>query len=172
MCTIKYQEAIKIHLQCEQILKTDFSKGYMLIFSKNCTKIMQSRFEEHPEFNTNIDGNPFSLLKVIQTLMHKPFWVQYPYVTMTDSLGCLTYVQKKEGEGLTDYTKRFKYFCDVIKGQLGDYILHKYIEHHLDYPNNIAVKQEEFKDHAFEILMAYFLSKDLINPNMVLSSNP
>ena len=65
-------------------LQENISKAYALIFTNYCTRPMQSRIKEHPDFESTIEDNPFELLKVIKTLMHDAVRAQYPYMHCND----------------------------------------------------------------------------------------
>ena len=67
---IKYQEELWLHLDSKDTLIEGLDKAYALIFTSYCTKTMQSRIEDHPEFTTRIKNNTIDLLEAIKTLMH------------------------------------------------------------------------------------------------------
>jgi hypothetical protein len=80
---------------------------------------MQSRIEEHPDYENNLKNDPIAVPVAIKTLMHNPVRTQYPMASMTDALGRLLNVKQQENESLLDYTKRFKQLCNVRKSQMG-----------------------------------------------------
>ena len=47
---IKYQEELRHHMDRSGALDEGLSKAYALIFNNYCTKAIQSRIEEHPDF--------------------------------------------------------------------------------------------------------------------------
>jgi hypothetical protein len=153
---IKYQEELRRHLNRKDALREGLNKGYALIFTNYCTKVMQWRIEEHPEdYETNFKNNPIAVLEAIKTLMHDPVRAQYPMVLMTDALGRLIDVKQQENESILDYIKRFKQLRNVTKSQMGYKFLDKFVEHQADYIASHAIKQRMLKDQAHEKWMAY-----------------
>jgi hypothetical protein len=60
----------------------ELAQVYALIFGSYCTKTMQQRIEEHPDFDTKIENNPVELLKAVQSLTNDPVRARYPYASM------------------------------------------------------------------------------------------
>ena len=83
---ILYQERTRRHLDREDNLRKGLFKTYGLIFSNYCTRGMQHRIEEHPEFKTLIEDNPIQLLEAIKVLVHDKIRTQYMFITPTDVL--------------------------------------------------------------------------------------
>ena len=94
---------------------------------------MQSRIEEHPDFDSKIENDPIALLESIKTLMHDPVRAQYPLVSMTEALIRLVNVKQMDNESLLDYVKRFKQLRDVAKSHLGSKVLDTFVEHSEEY---------------------------------------
>ena len=105
---IKYQEELRRHLDRKDALKERMNKAYALIYTNYCTKTMQSRIEEHPDYASTLKNDPIATLEAIKTLMHDTVRAQYPLVSMTDALNRLTNIRQHENEALLDYVKRFK----------------------------------------------------------------
>jgi hypothetical protein len=105
---IKYQEELRRHLDRKDALKEGLNKAYALIFTNYCTKTMQSRIEEHPDFTSTLKNDPIATLEAIKTLMHDTVRAQYPLVSLTDALNRLTTIRQNDNEPLLDYVKRFK----------------------------------------------------------------
>ena len=124
---IKYQEELRRFLDRKDNLRQGLFKAYALFFSTYCNKTMQSRIEEHPDFESKIENNPIALLEAIKTLMHDPVRAQYPMVSMTDTLTHLINVKQMENEPLLDYVKRFKQLRDVTKSHLGTKVLDQFL---------------------------------------------
>src|SRR5210317_2487808 len=157
---IKYQEELRRHLDRKDALQENVSKAYALIFTNYCTRLMQSRIEEHPNFESTIEDDPFELLKVIKTLMHDAVRAQYPYIAMTDGLTRLLNIKQQENEQLLDYVKRFKQTRDVTKSQIGTRLLDTFIEYQEDYINETDDDEKKtMKIDAYEKWMAYLLTK-------------
>jgi hypothetical protein len=112
---IKYQEELRRHLDRKDALKEGLNKAYALIYSTYCTKAMQSRIEEHPDFKTKLKNDPITVLEANKLLMHDTVRAQYPLVSMTDALGRLINVRQQDNESLLDYVKRFKQLRNVVK---------------------------------------------------------
>ena len=67
---IKYQEKLGRYFDRVDNLESGLHKAYALIFTNYCTKAMQSRIEQPPDYQTTIMDNPIALLETIKTLMH------------------------------------------------------------------------------------------------------
>jgi hypothetical protein len=92
---------------CERLdtLDQNMIKAYALIFSTYCSKIMQSRIEQHADFESDIRDNPIRLLETIQVLMHDTIRGRYPYASVTDAMKNLLYIKQQDNEPLLDYAK-------------------------------------------------------------------
>ena len=67
-------------------------------------------------------------------------------------------------EPLTDYTKRFKYTRDIVKGQFRNDIFEHFIVRTDEYANETDIdKKNELKDGSFERFSAYMLLKGAEN---------
>ena len=130
---IKYQEKLRRHLDKADAAASDWPRAFALIYSNYCTKAMQSRIDEHPDFNDKIDDDPIALLEAIQALMHDPIRAQYPMASMTDALARFINIKQLENEELTEYVNRFKQTKDVAKTHLGTAFLDEFITHQADY---------------------------------------
>ena len=130
---IKYQEELRRYLDRKDNLRKGLTKAYALIFGNYCSRTMQSRVEEHPEFETKIENNPIELLEVIKVLMHDPVRAQYPMISMTEALTRLMNTKQANNEQLLDYIKRFKQTRDVAVSHLGTDLLNKFAEYQEEY---------------------------------------
>jgi hypothetical protein len=117
---------------------------------------MQSRIKEHPDYNT-FKNDPIAVLEAIKTLMHNPVRAQYPLASMTDALGRFVNAKQQEKESLLDYIKRFKQLRDVVKSQMGNKFLDKFVEHLTTYQAAIPADQLIMKVEAYSKWMAYLL---------------
>jgi hypothetical protein len=54
---IKYQEELRRHLGQKDALRDGIDKAYALIFSQYCTKVVQSRIKQHPNYDTQLKNN-------------------------------------------------------------------------------------------------------------------
>jgi hypothetical protein len=153
---IKYQEELRRHLDRKDALREGLNKAYALIYTNYCTKMMQARIEEHPDYNF-FKNNPIAVLEAIKTLMHDPVRAQYPMALMTDALGRLVNVKQQDTESLLDYIKRFKQLRDVVKSQMGNKFLTEFIEHLPTYTTALATDQALMQTEAYSKWMAYLL---------------
>ena len=158
---IKYQEELRRFLDRKDNLRQNLIKAYALIFTSYCNRTMQSRIEEHPDFESKIENNPIELLEAIKTLMHDPIRAQYPMASMSDALTRLINVKQMDNEPLLDYVKRFKQLRDVVKGYLGTRILDTFIEQTEEYRKLSEAEKllTTAKEDAFNAWMAYLLIK-------------
>ena len=82
---MKYQAEIAIYLKRVDMLKANATKAYAMIMDDYCTKAMKTRIQEHPDYATVIQDNPFKLLETIKAGMHEPLRAQYPFVSKVDT---------------------------------------------------------------------------------------
>jgi hypothetical protein len=109
------------------------SIAYNLIFANYCSKAMQARIEQHPDYEAKLKNDPIAVLEAIKTLMHNSVRAQYPIVTVIDALGRLINVRQLENESLLDYMKRFKQLRDVVTSQMGTKFLDEHVENQSTY---------------------------------------
>ena len=124
-----------MYLERKKHLHDNRIKAYNVIISNYCTKQMKTRIEEHPEYATKILDNPVELLNKIKTLTHDTVRAQYPIASITEHLSQWENAKQLEDENLTNFVKRSKYFCDIIKSQIGNKVLHEYIKLTPEYAN-------------------------------------
>jgi hypothetical protein len=154
---IEYQELLSRYLNRVDCLDENLKKAYALIMTNYCTKSMQSRIEEHPDFTSKIEDDPIALLEAIKVLMHDPVRAQYGFIyIMTDALGRFYHTRQAQEEVLSDYYKRFKQEHDVLKSTLGTEFLNHFVESTADYKSaSDAIERKALKDGAFEQWCAY-----------------
>ena len=75
---LEYCTELNQHIKREELLKQNLIKTYALIMGNYCSKVMENRVEEYPEFKTKIRDNPIELLKAIKVLMHDSARARYP----------------------------------------------------------------------------------------------
>ena len=75
---IMYQAEIKQYLERVQALEENMNRAYALIIGTYCSKAIQGRVEEHPDYETKIRDDPIELLRVISMLMHDPVGLVTP----------------------------------------------------------------------------------------------
>ena len=59
------------------MLLANVSKLFTVIKVHFCTKAMVARLEEHPDYTTKIEDDPFVTLETIKQLMHDPQRAQH-----------------------------------------------------------------------------------------------
>ena len=125
---LKWQEQYARHLDRVKEYKLAMCRAFAMIRSQHCSKTMQTRVEEHPDYETKIDDDPIALLEAIKTLMHDPVRAQYPFASMTAQLSRFLNLKQQPDESLLDYTKRFKQQHDNAKSFLGTRFLDEFIK--------------------------------------------
>ena len=156
-----YQAEIKQFLERERALEDNLDKAYALRFGTCCSKAIQSRVEEHPNYETTIRDNPIELLKIVSVLMHDTIRAKYPYASLYDAMMHLFNMRQQEQEHFTDYVKRFKQSCDVLRSHMGSKWLDRFVENTEEYQNETQAKeQSKLKEQAFERFMAFVLLRN------------
>ena len=69
MFEIDYQEEVSRFLDRKTHLEENMKKVYTKIFTKYCTRNMQQRLEEHPDFDV-FEDNPIKTLEIIRNTTH------------------------------------------------------------------------------------------------------
>ena len=136
---MRYQAEIKQFLDQQSGLEENLMKAYALIFGTYCSKAIQSRVEEHPDFETTLRDDPIELLKTINILMHDTIRAKYPYASLHDVMMRLFNLRQQEHEHLTDYVKRFKQTRDVVKAHMGSKWLEQFVEHTEEYQKKLIL---------------------------------
>jgi hypothetical protein len=138
---------------------------FAVIKSKFCTKVMIARLEEHPEYATKIEDNPFEMLEAIKVLMHDPLRSQYYFVTAMSAMRRV--VNNKQGptEPLMDYIERTKQDADVFEIFFGRKLFDHLVEQQPAYRNETDTdKQDEMKKNAYKAWEG-FMIVDCADPN-------
>src|SRR5210317_1131036 len=157
---ILYQEELQVYMERKDTLRTGMNKAYTLIYNNYCTRAMQARIEEHPDFEMKIEDNPIELLDAIKTLTHDTVCATYPLASITDAHTRFINAKQGENEFLLDYVKRFKKLRDVAKSQTGTNFLSEYVERHEEYINlSTAEEKKEYKKGAYDAWTAYLLMR-------------
>ncbi|MGL5936769.1 MAG: hypothetical protein ACRCZI_14235, partial [Cetobacterium sp.] len=157
---IDYGDALKRWNDRKDLLDREMKKAYSLIKENYCTRAMQSRIEEHPDYAGKIRNDPIELLKAIKILMHDAVRAQYPIVSMCDALSRLFAFRQQDDENLLDYVKRFKQQRDIVKQQCGKNMFDDFMKNTQEYrgTNSQSVKTEILAA-GFDKVMAYLLMK-------------
>jgi hypothetical protein len=152
---IEYDQDMRIFKDQMKELDDGMVAAYSLIYSKYCSKSMQSKIESHPDLETKIKNNPIELLEAIKSLMHDPVRAQYPLQSADEVL--LRFVNNKqhEGEDLESYTKRFKQYRDVLTTQMGKSMWNEFVENLPEYRNETDDDaRKALKEQGFEAWLA------------------
>lgn len=152
---IDYQGDSRLFKQRKQDLEDGLAKAYQVIYSSFCTKAMQTRIEQHPDFETKLKRDPIATLEAIKSLMMDPVRAQYHYVSMVDQWERLLNTKQQQEEPLLDYVNRFKQARDVFKGKMGKSFLMDYIETTKEYQGGDAAEKLRLKQVCGAELMAY-----------------
>jgi len=145
-----YQAKIKQFIDRKEALDGNLHKFYALICGSYCSKAIQSRVEDHPDFESRIRDNPIELLKTIRVLMHDMVRARYPYASLFDALSRLLTLRQQENEHLNEFIKRFKQGRDIFKSHVGTEMLNGFVSNTEEYRNEtdsqkkITLKQEGF----------------------------
>ena len=81
---------------------------FAVIKAHFCTKAMVARLEEHPDYETKIEDNPFVMLETIKQLMHDPQRSQYYIIQPLNAMRRVLNNKQGPNEPLMDYIKRSK----------------------------------------------------------------
>jgi hypothetical protein len=128
-----FRAKIEKFIEQENDLEQGLPKAYSLIYSTYCTTTMQTRIEEHKDFESKIKNDPIKLLEAIQVLMQNPMQARYPFATMMDAFAKVLNHHQLEGQDLTDFSKERKDAFSVLKTMLGDRFLDGFVEHTVEY---------------------------------------
>ena len=156
---IRFQEELRVWMDRKFELEMNQSKAFSLIFSTYCTKQMQQRIEEHPDYEKSIVDDPVKLVIEIKTLTHDSVRAEYPIASIVDHFNRWLNMKQWDEENLTDYVKRSKYNRDIVKSLIGNEILHKHIKSTDAYANANTTEQKDMLDGSFEQLSTYVMMR-------------
>ena len=125
---MKYQAEIAIYLKRVDLLKANANKAYAMIMDDYCTKAMKTRIQEHPDYATVIQDNPFKLLETIKAGMHEPLRAQYPFVSKVEHVANLINCRQASDEDVITWGKRFKQNLDLTIEAIGKGAVDKVVE--------------------------------------------
>ena len=91
----------------------------MLIWKNFCSREVQAKLEEIPNFSTNIRNTSLELLQYIETLMHIPQGAKYPLLTLIEVLASYMRICQGKNEKLIDHLSRFKSETKVVTRMFG-----------------------------------------------------
>ena len=93
------------------------ASSYILIFDDYCTKDLQQRIEQHPEFKEKIRDNPVELVNTIKVLIQSPVRREYRYHPLKAALVNFMTIKQYNEEDVIAYHNRFNQLRDVAKAQ-------------------------------------------------------
>jgi hypothetical protein len=156
-----FQVEIENHVLRKIQLKDNMHKAYALIVSKHCSKVIQDRITNHPDYDTKIMNIPIKLLRVIKLLMHDPIWARYPYTSVTEALLQFLNCKQLNNESVKDYLKRFKSVRDGVSQHMGKDFPHEFTKSTEEYTTaQDATKQQGMIDGSYARWLAYLLIKN------------
>ena len=136
-------------------LEDGLRQAYSIIFDEYCTKIMQDRIQEHPEFKTKIKGNPIELLSAIKVLVYAPRRAQFPLLEWMYSMKRLLLLRQEQDESLSDFYRRFSQEYDTFKALFGTKVFDEATEKLGTYvAAKTTVEKDEIKKESFDAFMS------------------
>ena len=112
-----FNEEYKLEMQAYMKRKTHFNdnkvKAYALFFGQ-CSHSMQAKIEQRKNFESEIQDDPIKLIGVIKEIAMSFQINKYPMASLLSSLKAFVNLRQKEGESLTEYTKRFTASKDLL----------------------------------------------------------
>jgi hypothetical protein len=154
-----FRAKIEKIIERENDLEQGLPKAYSLIYSTYCTTTMQTRIEEHKDFESKIKNDPIKLLEAIQVLMQNQMQARYPFATMTDAFAKVLNYHQLEGQDLTNFSKERKDAFSVLKTMLVYRFLDGFVEHMVKYqelttdPEREAMKKDALNSIREPILV-------------------
>ena len=129
--TRQYELLYKAELDKFNKLETNYednlTKAYGLIWEQ-CAQSMKNKIEARRDFESTIYDDPIELLKAIKEHATNYQENRYEMCIIADALRAMLNTKQKDGESLSDYTKRFKVARDVYESHVGGpFILKKYV---------------------------------------------
>ena len=121
-------------------------KAHAYTFGK-CVKELQTRIEEHKDFESQIRNDPIALLKHLSKATDLPVEEAHPLAAVTKVLLQLLQTQQRDKEDLLDYIKRFKQSWRMVKSHMGDKFSHNPTENTAEY-KELSIPVTEAKTEA------------------------
>ena len=155
---IKYDAELNRHLDRRDILKANICRLYTVIKVHFCSKAMVARLEEHPDFESKIEDDPFETLNAIKQIMQDPQRAQYYLIPPINAYKQVLNLKQGPNEGLADYIKRTKQIWDVNESFNGKGWLDHAIEQSEGYRAlTDADEQKEFKKKAYDAAKGFMV---------------
>ena len=130
-------------------------KAYALIWER-CAKAMQNKIISRTTFESTIYNDPIELLIAVKEHALNYQETRYEMSIISDAFRAVFNVQQKEGEGLQDYTRRFKTAREILESHLGgQIILSKYVRTMPTYEESNIDETTKLIDVASEQLFAF-----------------
>ena len=128
--------------------------AYSIIFSKFCTKAMQSRIERHTTFETVIKNDPVALLKQIRIDMHDGFRAQFYTISIKDAINRVFSIEQRDNEHVNDYIMRLKQHRDTLESYIGTKLIDEYYDKAPEFQTKSASQKALLKQGGWELMMA------------------
>jgi len=130
-------------------------KAYALLWER-CNKGMKDKIEDRKNFSSEIENDPVELLKAIKEHAQNYQENRYPMAIIYDSLRALMHCKQRDGEGVQDWTKRFKLAREVFESHVGGhFVISKLVQANPKYEEAHANKQKEIEKQTWKAFMAY-----------------
>ena len=149
-----YDTRLKYYIHKDEEFDENWAKAYAYIYEAYCSKEIQIAIKELPKYESEIVNQPLNLLKEIKILMHTPMKARYPFMSLTENLSSLLNIKQNEKESLVEYFERFEQEKGIVKSQLGDSVLDKFMESYPKYDKASDTEKTALKAAAFEAWMA------------------
>ena len=149
----------KLEMQAYIKRKTNFEdnkvKAFALFFGQ-CSNSMQDKITQRKNYESEIEDDPIKLIGVIKEIAMGFQINKYPMASLLSSLKAFVNLRQKDGESLTEYTKRFTASTDLLDTQFGgSMVLTKYVSQLPGYDPDDEVKTQTMVDESFEKFLAY-----------------
>ena len=155
---IDYQDERQAWRERRDRFDSNWTRAFGLIYQNYCTKAMQQRIDQHPDFDSKINKNPVELLKAIKQLTRDPVRKRYPAASMTDALARFINPRQKADTDFMDHVTYMKQQRDVLKSHLGSHFLDSFVETTPEYTKlTDANEKQAMKDGMFDQWSAYIL---------------
>ena len=143
-----------------ELMKTIWIRHTLLYLEPTAVRQSKVRWRNIQTIRQVLD-DPIELLRMVNVLMQDPVRAKYPCASLYDAMMHLFNLRQQGNEHLTDYVKRFKQSCDVLKSHVGSKWCEPVMEHTDEYQKETnRTQQTELKYQSFERYMASVLMRN------------
>ena len=121
-CVMLYEAEITAFVARKEVYQCNKGKAHAFLWGQ-CSKTLQSKLQALTDYESRVKGNPFELLKSIQTLSMQHQEKKCAPVVVLESIKNFFNLKQKDEESLVDCTWQFKSARDVMEAQLGNKLL-------------------------------------------------